>query len=187
MELHETTASLHISPTTTPTPIAIIGSSYGWIAAPVLLTTMLLALSTAIFICVLTRKINRKTVRVQPQSQAGLGRDIENGVWYVNRGILAVEPEMNEDIQEVYPEESAHNHLGMATGLTYDKVEDISAMYAFELQSDNDIVVLRVPPSYPQDNSKSQGAPHHPNTAGRAADLYSYERLWSPEDNSPLL
>lgn len=187
MERHETTASLHISPTTTPTPIAIIGSSYGWIAAPVLLTTMLLALSTAIFICVLTRKINRKTVRVQPQSQAELGRDLENGVWYVNRDILAVEPEMNEDIQDVYPEESAHNHLGMATGLTYDKVEDISAMYAFELQSDNDIVVLRVPPSYPQDNSKSQGAPHHPNTAGRAADLYSYERLWSPEDNSPLL
>ena len=184
MRLQDTTVLFYISPTITPTPVANLDTSFGWIAAPVLLVTILFALSAAVFICVFIRRINRKTMRVRPQTHADLGRDLEWGVWYANSDVLGLEPEMNEDIQGTHPEESAQ--CQMATGLTYDKVEDISAMYAFALQGDNDIVVLRVPPSYPPaqntHNSKSEGSPHS-HSAAADTELYRYERLWSPEDS----
>lgn len=172
---HEETTLYVLYPTVTPA-VPSTGSSLGWIAAPVILFLLLLALLAALFTCVLLHKINRKRVRVRPQTDTNIGTQLEFCARHVNGDFL--QPVTNKEVQNTFIKEPLTQE--MVTKFTFDKVEDISMMYPLGSQEDSDIVVTRLSPPVQGTCTSSYGnAVHHPISADDS-DLYSYTRLWSP-------
>ena len=170
MEQEETTVYF-LYPTVTPVPST--GSPLGWIAAPVILFILLFALLAALFTCVLLHKINRKRVRVRPQTDTNIGTQLE---FCANRDLL--QPVTNKEVQNTFLKEPLTQEV--VTEFTFDKVEDISMTYPLASQEDSDILVTRLSPPMQGTCTSSYGnAVHHPISADDS-DLYSYTRLWSP-------
>lgn len=175
MEHEETTVNI-LYPTVTPVPST--DSSPGWIAAPVILFILLLALLAALFTCVLLHKINRKRVRVQPQTDTNIATQLEFCARGANRDLL--QPVTDKEVQNTFIKEPQTQEV--VTKFTFDKVEDISMMYPLASEEDNDIFVTRLldnPPMQATCTSSYGNAVHHPVSADDS-DLYSYTRLWSP-------
>ena len=167
MEQEETTVYF-LYPTITPVPTMDSCSSLGWIAAPVILSVLLLALLAALFTCVLLHKINRKRVRVGPQTDTNIGTQME----------LCSRGENGDGVQNTFFNEALTQEV--VTEITFDKVEDISMMRPLESQEDNDIFVTRLSSSMQDTGTSSYGNDPIFAREGDDADLYSYTRLWSP-------
>ena len=175
MEQEETTV-YYLYPTITPVPTMDSCSSLGWITAPVILSILLLALLAALFTCVLFHKINRKRVRVGPQTDTNIGTQMELCSRGKNGDLL--QPVTNKGVQNTFFNEALTQEV--VTEITFDKVEDISMMRPLESQEDNDIFVTRLSSSMQDTGTSSYGNDPIFAREGDDADLYSYTRLWSP-------
>lgn len=175
MEQEETT-EYFLYPTITPVPTIVADSSLGWIAAPITLSILLLALLAALFTCVLFHKINRKRVRVGPQTDPNIGTQME----FCSRGASGdlLQPVTNKGVQNTFLNEALTQEV--VTEFTFDRVEDISMMHPLESQEDNDIFVTRLSSSMQDTGTSSYGNDPNCTREGDDADLYSYTRLWSP-------